>query len=143
MTRATPGVDRIIYPAPFLRPLIMADATSYAVPVLSQAYAVERGSCNLRGGCSRARTYDPLIKSQLLYLLSYAPTPRAPASEAPAFARARTIAKSCGLTRRAGAYSAGAAASALSTGAFATAFKLHMPAAAITTTGAAASKTGE
>ena len=25
------------------------------------------------GGCSRARTYDPLIKSQLLYQLSYAP----------------------------------------------------------------------
>ena len=26
----------------------------------------------LDGGCSRARTYDPLIKSQLLYQLSYA-----------------------------------------------------------------------
>ncbi len=25
------------------------------------------------GGCSRIRTYDPLIKSQLLYQLSYAP----------------------------------------------------------------------
>jgi hypothetical protein len=25
------------------------------------------------GGCSRTRTYDPLIKSQLLYQLSYAP----------------------------------------------------------------------
>ncbi len=28
------------------------------------------------GGCSRIRTYDPLIKSQLLYQLSYAPIPR-------------------------------------------------------------------
>ena len=28
------------------------------------------------GGCSRIRTYDPLIKSQLLYQLSYAPKPR-------------------------------------------------------------------
>jgi hypothetical protein len=27
------------------------------------------------GGCSRIRTYDPLIKSQLLYQLSYAPAP--------------------------------------------------------------------
>jgi hypothetical protein len=27
----------------------------------------------LRGGRSRIRTYDPLIKSQLLYQLSYAP----------------------------------------------------------------------
>ena len=27
------------------------------------------------GGRSRARTYDPLIKSQLLYQLSYAPLP--------------------------------------------------------------------
>ena len=27
------------------------------------------------GGCSRIRTYDPLIKSQLLYQLSYAPKP--------------------------------------------------------------------
>ena len=27
------------------------------------------------GGRSRARTYDPLIKSQLLYQLSYAPEP--------------------------------------------------------------------
>ena len=27
-----------------------------------------------RGGRSRVRTYDPLIKSQLLYQLSYAPT---------------------------------------------------------------------
>jgi hypothetical protein len=27
------------------------------------------------GGRSRARTYDPLIKSQLLYQLSYAPAP--------------------------------------------------------------------
>ena len=27
------------------------------------------------GGCSRIRTYDPLIKSQLLYQLSYAPVP--------------------------------------------------------------------
>ena len=26
------------------------------------------------GGCSRTRTCDPLIKSQLLYQLSYAPT---------------------------------------------------------------------
>ena len=30
------------------------------------------------GGCSRIRTYDPLIKSQLLYQLSYAPAPIAP-----------------------------------------------------------------
>ena len=30
------------------------------------------------GGRSRARTYDPLIKSQLLYQLSYAPGPKAP-----------------------------------------------------------------
>ncbi len=30
------------------------------------------------GGCSRIRTYDPLIKSQLLYQLSYAPKPVAP-----------------------------------------------------------------
>src|ERR1700694_4071528 len=29
------------------------------------------------GGRSRTRTYDPLIKSQLLYQLSYAPLPRA------------------------------------------------------------------
>ncbi|MDB5447027.1 MAG: Hpt protein, partial [Phenylobacterium sp.] len=27
------------------------------------------------GGCSRIRTYDPLIKSQLLYQLSYTPIP--------------------------------------------------------------------
>ena len=27
----------------------------------------------MNGGCSRIRTYDPLIKSQLLYQLSYAP----------------------------------------------------------------------
>ena len=27
------------------------------------------------GGCTRIRTLDPLIKSQLLYQLSYAPTP--------------------------------------------------------------------
>ena len=27
------------------------------------------------GGRSRTRTYDPLIKSQLLYHLSYAPVP--------------------------------------------------------------------
>ncbi len=27
------------------------------------------------GGRSRVRTYDPLIKSQLLYQLSYAPMP--------------------------------------------------------------------
>ena len=39
----------------------------------------------LNGGCSRIRTYDPLIKSQLLYQLSYAPPKReAPySSEAP------------------------------------------------------------
>ena len=30
----------------------------------------------LIGGCSRTRTYGPLIKSQLLYQLSYAPTAR-------------------------------------------------------------------
>ncbi len=30
----------------------------------------------LDGGCSRIRTYDPLIKSQLLYQLSYAPPKR-------------------------------------------------------------------
>jgi HPt (histidine-containing phosphotransfer) domain-containing protein len=35
------------------------------------------------GGCSRIRTYDPLIKSQLLYQLSYAPT-SAPARFEPA-----------------------------------------------------------
>jgi hypothetical protein len=29
----------------------------------------------MNGGCSRIRTYDPLIKSQLLYQLSYAPRP--------------------------------------------------------------------
>jgi hypothetical protein len=28
------------------------------------------------GGPRRTRTYDPLIKSQLLYQLSYAPNPR-------------------------------------------------------------------
>ncbi len=41
-------------------------------------------SCQERlGGCSRFRTYDPLIKSQLLYQLSYAPAPNrgAPYSE--------------------------------------------------------------
>jgi hypothetical protein len=33
-----------------------------------------RGSCICRdGGRTRARTWDPLIKSQLLYQLSYAP----------------------------------------------------------------------
>ena len=33
--------------------------------------------CSFRdfGGCSRIRTYDPLIKSQLLYQLSYTPVP--------------------------------------------------------------------
>ncbi len=38
------------------------------------------------GGCSRIRTYDPLIKSQLLYQLSYAPAvqPGAPYNSAPA-----------------------------------------------------------
>jgi hypothetical protein len=30
---------------------------------------------DMSGGRSRARTYDPLIKSQLLYQLSYAPAP--------------------------------------------------------------------
>ena len=29
------------------------------------------------GGCARTRTVDPLIKSQLLYHLSYAPDPGA------------------------------------------------------------------
>ncbi len=33
------------------------------------------------GGCSRIRTYDPLIKSQLLYQLSYAPVRSAGAAE--------------------------------------------------------------
>ena len=32
-----------------------------------------RENFDLNGGCSRIRTYDPLIKSQLLYQLSYAP----------------------------------------------------------------------
>jgi hypothetical protein len=31
------------------------------------------------GGCDRDRTCDPLIKSQLLYQLSYAPTSGEPA----------------------------------------------------------------
>ena len=34
------------------------------------------------GGCSRTRTCDPLIKSQLLYQLSYAPTAAALYSKA-------------------------------------------------------------
>ena len=34
-----------------------------------------------RGGCSRARTCDPLIKSQLLYLLSYTPVSAAPGGQ--------------------------------------------------------------
>ncbi len=34
------------------------------------------------GGRSRIRTYDPLIKSQLLYQLSYAPAPE-PAAKPP------------------------------------------------------------
>jgi hypothetical protein len=29
--------------------------------------------CNINGGRTRTRTLDPLIKSQLLYQLSYAP----------------------------------------------------------------------
>jgi hypothetical protein len=33
----------------------------------------QRVSGRLRGGRTRARTWDPLIKSQLLYQLSYAP----------------------------------------------------------------------
>jgi hypothetical protein len=32
---------------------------------------------DLIGGCTRTRTLDPLIKSQLLYQLSYAPAGRA------------------------------------------------------------------
>ena len=35
-----------------------------------------RRTSEIAGGCSRIRTYDPLIKSQLLYQLSYAPAPR-------------------------------------------------------------------
>jgi hypothetical protein len=37
-------------------------------------FSLENQRDNL-GGCSRDRTYDPLIKSQLLYQLSYAPVP--------------------------------------------------------------------
>jgi hypothetical protein len=34
------------------------------------------------GGCRRARTFDPLIKSQLLYQLSYAPNKSRPSHKA-------------------------------------------------------------
>jgi hypothetical protein len=34
------------------------------------------------GGCTRTRTLDPLIKSQLLYQLSYAPDAGAPYTKA-------------------------------------------------------------
>src|SRR5689334_10300048 len=42
-------------------------------------------SLNFRenGGCSRIRTYDPLIKSQLLYQLSYTPIRRSEALASP------------------------------------------------------------
>ncbi len=42
---------------------------------LFEPEAEEEGECfqALFGGRSRIRTYDPLIKSQLLYQLSYAP----------------------------------------------------------------------
>src|SRR5262249_1504366 len=42
--------------------------TATAVPVLSWSNYLKR-----LGGRTRARTWDPLIKSQLLYQLSYAP----------------------------------------------------------------------
>src|SRR5258705_13618547 len=47
-----------------------------------------RGSGRLGGGRTRARTWDPLIKSQLLYQLSYAP-----GRARKAFARGRRLAK--------------------------------------------------
>src|SRR6266516_389176 len=48
-------------------------------------------SRGLAGGRTRTRTLDPLIKSQLLYQLSYAPGPGNPAK----IARRRRVAKRC------------------------------------------------
>ena len=41
----------------------------------STAKPSAEGPLTKLGGCGRDRTYDPLIKSQLLYRLSYAPAP--------------------------------------------------------------------
>ena len=47
---------------------------------LPGAYPMSEDDLPSSGGCSRIRTYDPLIKSQLLYQLSYAPAPLTTAS---------------------------------------------------------------
>jgi hypothetical protein len=46
----------------------LSDKPDYSVPVHFIAKSLRR-----LGGRTRARTWDPLIKSQLLYQLSYAP----------------------------------------------------------------------
>ena len=49
------------------RPKIPAETTLFGV--LSESWGLRR----LGGGRTRARTWDPMIKSHLLYQLSYAP----------------------------------------------------------------------
>ena len=47
--------------------------TLAAVMIAEAAASRSRPGCEINGGRTRARTLDPLIKSQLLYQLSYAP----------------------------------------------------------------------
>src|SRR5665213_378949 len=55
------------------RRLVRAKAASLPKNPQGQNHTVDYAGRG--GGCSRIRTYDPLIKSQLLYQLSYAPAP--------------------------------------------------------------------
>ena len=61
----------------------------------------DRKSDRSAGGCSRARTCDPLIKSQLLYLLSYAPAAAAAGRAGPPREGAEHTQKSRGARRKA------------------------------------------
>ncbi len=51
----------------------IAPRDTLGIPRPSKTFWDEVYLFEIYGGCSRTRTYGPLIKSQLLYQLSYAP----------------------------------------------------------------------